>query len=95
MLLNLDFSWLMIAVAVVAMLSYIFGLALDGVMGSDGFGALGNAVIVTAGFFLGILAANAYGITLRDLSLAVGAGLFGALLCLGLLAGCKAGLNRL
>lgn len=95
MLWNLDFSWLMMAVAIVAMLSYMFGLALDGVMGSDGFGPLGNTVIVTAGFFLGIFAANSYGITLRDLTLAIGAGLGGAFLSLGLLAGCKAGLNRL
>lgn len=95
MLWNLDLSWLLMAVSIVAMLSYIFGMALDGVMGSDGFGPLGNMVVVTAGFFLGIFVANSYGITLRDLSLAIGAGLGGALISLGVLAGCKAGLNRL
>lgn len=95
MLWNLDISWLLMAVAVVAMLSYIFGLALDGVMGSDGFGPLGNMVIVTAGFFLGIFAANSYGIILHDLRSATGAGLGGAFLSLGVLACCKAGLNRL
>jgi hypothetical protein len=95
MLWNLDFNWLLMAIAVVAMLSFVFGLALDGLMGSDGFGALGNAVIVTSGFFLGILAANSYGIPLRDLTLAAVAGLSGAFLCLSLLAGCKAALTRL
>ena len=40
MLWNLDLSWLMMAVALVTMLSYPFGLALHGVMGSDGFGPL-------------------------------------------------------
>ncbi len=95
MLWNLDLSWLLMAVAIVAMVSYIFGMALDGVMGSDGFGALGNMVVVTAGFFLGIFVANSYGITLRDLTIAIGAGLGGAFLSLALLAGFKAGLNRL
>lgn len=95
MLWNLDFGWIMMAVTVVAMLSFLFGLALDGVMGSDGFGALGNMLIVTAGFFLAIFAANSYGVPLRDITWATATGLGGAFLCLAILALCKAGLNRL
>lgn len=90
MIWNLDFSWLMMAISIVAMLSYMFGLALDGIMGSDGFGPLGNMTIVTAGFFLGVFAANSYGVPLRDLTLATAAGLTGAFLGVGFLAVCKA-----
>lgn len=95
MLWNLDPSWLLTAFAVVAMLSYLFGLALDGVMGAEGFGPLGNMVIITAGFFLGIFSANSYGIFLENLTVATGAGLTGAFVSLGVLAVCKATLNRL
>jgi hypothetical protein len=95
MLWNLDSSWLLMAIAVVTMISYPFGLALHGVMGSDGFGPLGNMIVVATGFFLGILTANSYGLTLRDLTLATGTGLAGAGLSLGALAMLKAGLNRM
>jgi hypothetical protein len=95
MLWNLDPSWLLMAVTVVALLSYLFGLALDGVMGGEGFGPLGNTVIITAGFFLGIFAANSYGYRLHDMTMASGAGLVGAFFSLSLLAAIKAGLNRL
>ena len=36
MLANLDLFWLVMAVAVVAIFSFIFGLALDGLMGGAG-----------------------------------------------------------
>jgi hypothetical protein len=95
MLLNLDPTWLMMAATVVAIVSFIFGMALDGLMGGEGFGPIGNTVVVTVGFFLGILAANAYGIHFYDVKMAVAAGLCGAFASLGLLAAIKAGLARM
>lgn len=95
MLWNLETSWLLMAVAVVALLSYLLALALNAIMGSDGFGPLGNTVIVTTGFFLGIFVANSYGMVLRDLTLATAAGLTGSFVSLAMLALLKAGLNRM
>ena len=95
MIWNLDYSWLMMAFAIVSILSFFLGMALDGVMGDDGFGAVGNTVIITTGFFLGIFLANTYGIYLRDLKLAISAGLCGAFLTLATLAISKSVLARL
>lgn len=92
MLWNLDTSWLLMAVAVVGLLSFLLGLALNALIGRDGFGPIGNAVIVTAGFFLGIFLANSYGLVLRDLTLATATGLTGAFVSLAMLALVKAGL---
>jgi hypothetical protein len=95
MLWNLDASWLMMAVAVVAVLSFMLGSVLNGVMGDDGFGPTGNMLVITAGFFLSIFTANSWGVSLRDLVMAVGVGLGGAFLCLFGLALLKAGLSRI
>jgi hypothetical protein len=95
MLMNLDPTWMMMAFAVVAILSFIFGMALDGLLGDEGFGPVGNTIVVTAGFFLGIFAANLYGIRFYDMKMAVATGLVGAFVSLGILAMVKAGLARL
>jgi hypothetical protein len=95
MLIHLDATWLMMAVSVVAILSFIFGMALDGLMGSEGFGPIGNTVVVTTGFFLGIFASNLYGIQFYSVKMAIAAGLCGAFVCLAVLAAIKAGLARL
>jgi hypothetical protein len=95
MLMNLDPTWMMMAFAVVAILSFIFGMALDSLLGAEGFGPIGNTVVVTAGFFLGIFVANLYGIHFHDMKMAVATGLVGAFACLGGLAVIKAGLARL
>jgi hypothetical protein len=95
MLMNLDPTWMMMGFAVVAILSFIFGMALDGLLGTEGFGPIGNTVVVTAGFFLGIFSANLYGIHFYDLKMAVATGLVGAFACLGVLAVIKAGLARM
>lgn len=95
MIWNLDTSWLMMAVAIVSMLSFFLGMALDGVMSEDGFGAVGNTIIITTGFFLGIFVANSYGIYLKDLKLAVSVGLCGSFVCLITLAVTKNVIARL
>jgi hypothetical protein len=95
MLMNLDPTWMIMALTVVAILSFIFGMALDGLLGAEGFGPIGNTVVVTAGFFLGIFAVNLYGIHFYDLKMAVATGLVGAFASLGILAAIKAGLARI
>ena len=95
MLWNLGADWLLIALAIVGILSFILALALNAIMGEDGFGATGNAVVITAGFFLAIFVANNLGYRLSDLKLALVIGLSGAFACLIVLAALKAGLNRL
>lgn len=95
MLSNLDVSWFVFAVATVAIFGFMLGMALDGVMGDDGFGSAGNMVVITAGFFLGIFAANSWGIHFSDLKIAIGTGLGGAFIAVFFLALTKAGIERL
>lgn len=94
MLLRLDTSWLLMTVASVAVFGFFFGTALDAIMQDDGFGSTGNTLLFTFGFFVAVLAANSYGIDLKDLKLAVGWGLGGAFAFISVLALIKAGLAR-
>lgn len=90
MLAKLDPSWLVFAVVTVALVSYIVAIAIDALLGDATFGVLGNAAIVTAGFFAAIYGWNVHGHRFSDLSQAVFwgiAGGFGALLLLVLLKG--------
>jgi fluoride ion exporter CrcB/FEX len=95
MLWNLDPAWLMMAVATVAVLSYFFGAALHWLRREDGFGAFGNAIIISGSFFLSILVANHQGYNLRDLHLAVIVGLCGAFVVLASLTLLRALIARI
>jgi len=92
---NLDASWLVMAVVVVGILSFILSLALNAIMGEDGFGPTGNAFIITAGFFLSVFVANHLGYRLTDLRSAIAVGMSGAFFCLTVLALAKALIGRL
>ena len=94
MLWNLDTGWLLMAVAAVCVIAFMFGSALHAIMGDDGFGAIGNMTIFASGFFTAIFGLNSYGIPLRDMTLAVSAGLGGAFVSITVLALLKAGLER-
>ena len=94
MLSSLDTSSLMFAIAFVAIFSLMLGMALDGVMQDDGFGPFGNMIIITAGFFLGIFAANRWGFRFSELEIAVATGLGGAFVALFTLSLAKAGIER-
>lgn len=95
MLWNLDPAWLMMAVAIVLVASLIFGSVLDAILREDGFGPVGNMIVFAGGFFAAILSVNAYGIGLRDLTLATVTGVGGAFICFFLLTVLKAGAARL
>ncbi len=94
MLWNLDFVWLLLAVAAVSIVAFGLSIGLDAIMGEEGFGPTGNMVVITAGFFLSIFTANSLGIRLADLTMASAAGIAGAFLCLLVLVMLKAALNR-
>lgn len=94
MLWNLETSWLMMAVASVIVMALFFGSALHAIMRDDGFGPIGNMVLFTAGFFIAIVAANSWGINLRDMTRAVATGLGGAFVVIAVLAVLKGVLIR-
>ena len=95
MIWNLEFGWLCAAFAVVTLFAFALGLMLDGVMTGDGFGALGNTFILTAGVFGGIYIANSYGYYAKDLRWAAIYGLTGAFVLLFSLGLGRAGLRRI
>ena len=70
------------------------GIGVDAIMKDDGFGSTGNTLLFTVGFFVAVLVANSYGVTLRELKLAVSWGLGGAFMLISALALLKAGLAR-
>ncbi|MBY8915910.1 hypothetical protein T8J41_09105 [Nitratireductor rhodophyticola] len=95
MLMKLDTSWLIFALVAVTMIAYILSLGLDAAMKDDGFGAVGNAVIITAAFFGTIHLANQRGIRFSSLTEGATAGLGGAFAALLVLVVVKAVLRRL
>ncbi len=78
MLWELDTSWLLFAIAAVAALAYMLSLGLDFLMRDQGFGPMGNAGIISGGFFGAILLANYNGIDLSEVGRAATYGLGGA-----------------
>ncbi len=95
MIWNLDISLLLGAVTIVTIVAFFLGYMLDGVMGSDGFGAVGNTVIITAGFFIGVLTYNNYGFAIADIREGTVVGLVGSFIALAGLGVGKGALNRL
>jgi hypothetical protein len=95
MLWNIEPLWLVLAATSVAILSFIVATALNALLGHEGFGATGNAAIITIGFFGGIYGANALGHRLADVQMAITTGLAGAFLLLAALVVLKAAMRRL
>lgn len=78
MIWNVDTSWLLMAIATVWALGYMMSLMLESSLGGEGFGPFANATLITAGFFLGITAANYQGISISGLKYALMIGLAGS-----------------
>ena len=95
MIWNLGGIWLVMAVGSVVILSYFFGTALNALMQDDGFGAAGNAAILSGSFFLAILLANYEGHNLRKLQMAIAVGLAGAFIVFAVLTLAKAVITRM
>ncbi len=67
---------------------FFVGHAMDGVMGSTGFGVLGNMLILITGLFIGMFVADITGLRVARPEILIGAamvGSFGSLLVLALL----------
>ena len=95
MLWNLGTQWLVLAATTVAIVAFIVATVLDALLGEEGFGATGDAAILTAGFFAGVYGANLLGYRLEDVKLAIATGLGGSFLLLSLLVAIKAAMRRL
>lgn len=92
---NLGAGWLVLAATAVAILSFIVATVLNALLGEEGFGAGGNAAIITVGFFGGIWLANMLGHHLAEVQRAIATGLGGAFLLLAVLILLKAAARRL
>ena len=86
MLMKLSAFWLIMSVTTVAVLSYFISLMFNGVFGKDGFGTIGNMIVLTAGFFGGIIVAEYLGYSFRGLQMNVYLGLGSAFLTFTVLA---------
>lgn len=95
MLWNLAFIWLAMALACVTILSFIVATMLNALIGDEAFGATGNTVIMTLGFFAAIYLANFLGYRLTDLARAIPVGVGGAFALLGFLVVFKGTMRRL
>ena len=66
---SISLFWLVMAVTVVTLLSYLVSLFLDTIFGRDGFGTIGNIVILTGSFFGGIIIAEYFGYRVSGLQM--------------------------
>ncbi len=78
MIWEVNFYWLLFAVAAVTAIAYMLSLWLDFLMRDQAYGPFGNALIITGGFFGAIFGANYYGIDLSAIGKATAYGLGGA-----------------
>lgn len=74
----------LIALAIVAAMSFIIAIGVDAIVGADGLGTSGNALVMTVGFFLAVLVVRQLGWTGEDARYGVGAGMVGAFLALAI-----------
>lgn len=86
MIWNLTGGWLFMAGAVVTMFSFILGYYIDKIMGSDGFGPVGNMTIIAGGYLAGIYVYNYLGHRVDDMREGVIVGLSGAFVVLAVSA---------
>jgi hypothetical protein len=56
---DLSIEWSTIFAILALMGGFLVGQAMDAVMGRQGFGALGNMIVLAAGFYLGLMAYEA------------------------------------
>lgn len=85
----------LIALCAVAVISVVFGSILNAILQEDGFGPVGNALILLVGFYISVVVAKSQGLPMRDITLAMATGLGGGFACFALLALLKGGITRL
>jgi hypothetical protein len=94
-LLKLSPFLLMMSITVVSVLSYFVSLSINGIFGRDGFGTIGNMVVLTFGFFGTFMVAEYFAYPIRGLQMHTFFGVAGALTTFTVLAILKLGLERL
>ena len=75
--------------------SFFLANAMHGVLGQDGFGVIGNLIVIATGFYIGLWLGRYYGLSIRIFEIGVLAGLTGSFMSLLSLSVMKALLNRL
>lgn len=94
MIWNLGFGWLVLMAGCVSIVAFMLSLGLNALMGRDGFGPVGNAFVLTGGFFLSIFVANTFGYNLADMRWGAGVGIGGAFVCMVMMSLTKGLLSR-
>lgn len=94
MLEKLDFAYLLLAIAVIGMLSFLIGNAINSILRQDSYGAMGNSAIMASGFLITIQYGPRYGLHINGFDEAVFAGLGGAFALLFVLSFFKIVSNR-
>ena len=94
MLSYMDTYTLLMAVIAIGICAYFVGLAMNQVLESDGFGVVGNMLILTTGAFLGLIAGARVTIPLPPEIATTMTAIVGAFVCLIALAVIKNVLAR-
>lgn len=94
MLEKLDFAYLLLALAVIGMLSFLIGNAINSILKQDSYGSIGNTAIMACGFLITIQYGPRFGLRLNGFDEAVYAGLGGAFALLFVLSFAKMVSNR-
>jgi hypothetical protein len=74
--------------------SFFLASAMHGVLGKDGFGVIGNMLVIATGFYIGLWLGRYYGFSIRNFEIGVLAGLVGSFMSLLTLSVMKALLNK-
>lgn len=91
---KLDFAYLLLALAVIGMLSFLIGNAINNILKQDAYGVIGNTLIMASGFIITVEYAPRFGLRVNALDEAVFAGLGGAFAILLVLSVGKMVSNR-
>jgi hypothetical protein len=94
MLGKLDTSFLLFSLAIIGMLSFFIGNAINALIKDDAYGVTGNTIIVTAGFVVTVEYGQRYGLNFRNLQEVFLYGLAGAFAVMFVLAMAKIIVNR-
>lgn len=94
MLADMDMTVLMIVVLALGAAGFFTGLAMDGVLQEDGFGVVGNMLILVFGALIGVQYGSTVRLPLDALTADAVRGVSGAFVCLTALALIKNMLSR-
>lgn len=91
---SMDTTTLLVIGLAISAGAYFMAAAMDGVMGSDGFGTVPNMVILIAGSFVGLYATDYLHLPAYTVTTQAVVGITGAFMSLAVLATLKSLANR-